>query len=63
MEEDAESALEVALDDVSGAALDPAQARRARHEEIDYVRTALNISARTGALRQSRQGTDHGALG
>ena len=37
VEEDKSAELEAAWDDVSGAALDPKEVRRARSEEIEYV--------------------------
>ena len=38
MEDDNEAEMEVARDDVFGAELDPREAKRARQEEITYVR-------------------------
>ena len=40
MEEEDQEALETAWDDVSGAALDPSAVKRARAEEIDYIRNS-----------------------
>ena len=38
VEDEDEHELEMAWDDVSGATLDPKEVRRARREEIEYVR-------------------------
>ena len=56
VEEDDQEEWEIAWDDVSGAALDPSAVKKARAEEIDYVRKmggGVHKGTTLGMLREN----------